>query len=64
MLFHEWNIDDAKIVWQREAEQRGEQRGKEKADREWQSVVAQKEKALADKEAKIARLETQLGIRK
>ena len=61
MLFQEWNWDDAKDVWQREAEER--ERDK------WQSVLADKDAKLADNEAKladkdalIAKLRAQLNI--
>ena len=45
MLLQEWNWDDAKAVWQKEAEER--------TDHKWQSV-------MADKDALIAELTAQL----
>ena len=70
MLLQEWNWDDAKTVWQREAEER--------TDRKWEPIVAQKDKALAqkdmdlakkekdlvDKEAEIANLKKQIEMKK
>ena len=44
MLLQEWNWDDARAVWEREAEER--------ADAKWQSIVADKDAILADKDAK------------
>ena len=38
MLFQEWNWDDARAVWEEEAEKRN--------DAKWQSVVANKDAAL------------------
>jgi len=46
MLLQEWKIEDAKAVWQREAEER--------SDRKWQSVILQKDAILADKDAVLA----------
>ena len=68
MLLQEWKIEDAKAVWQREAEERGEKRGEERgekrgeerSDRKWQSVILQKDAILADKDAEIAKLRVQL----
>ena len=58
MLLQEWKIEDAKAVWQREAEERGEKRGEkrgeERSDRKWQSVILQKDAILADKDAVLA----------
>ncbi|MCL1918071.1 MAG: hypothetical protein FWG14_07115, partial [Peptococcaceae bacterium] len=63
MLLQEWKIEDAKAVWQKEAEERGEER----SDRKWQSVILQKDviladkdAILADKDAEIAKLRAQL----
>jgi len=52
-ILQEWKIEDAKAVRQREA--------KEQADRQWQLAMAQKEVALADKEAEIERLRVLLA---
>jgi len=49
MLLNEWNWDDAKTVWQREA--------KETSDREWRPIVEQKD-------AEIANLKMQLEMKK
>jgi len=46
MLFQDWNWDDARAVWEREAEKRERKK--------WQSVVADMDAALADKDAKLA----------
>ena len=50
MLMGEWNWDDARAVWEKEAEARGEAQ----SDAKWQSV-------LADKDATIAKLQALLG---
>ena len=67
MLLQEWNWEDAKTVWQREA--------KEISDREWKPIVAQKDNVIAqkdkdnarlvaDKDAEIADLRAQLEMKK
>ena len=55
MLFQEWKWEDARAVWEKEAEAR--------TDAKWQSVVADKDAKLADKDAIIARLNAQLGLK-
>ena len=50
MLLQEWNLKDAKEVWQQEAKEEG----KAESDSAWQLVVAAQDKALADKEKTIA----------
>jgi hypothetical protein len=61
MLLQEWNWDDARAVWERDAEARGEARAETRADQKWQAVVADKDAALAGKDAEIARLKALLG---
>jgi hypothetical protein len=68
MILQDWNWEDAKTVWQKEAEERGmklgekrgmklgEKRGEERSDLKWKSVIA-------DKEAQIAELQAQLEKR-
>ena len=53
MLLQEWNWDDAKAVWQKEAEER--------ADHKWQSVMAEKDDKLADKDAELADKDAKLA---
>jgi hypothetical protein len=56
MLLNEWNWADARAVWESEA--------REDADQKWQAIVADKDTALADKDAEIARLKALLDERK
>jgi hypothetical protein len=54
MLLQEWKIEDARAVWEKEAEERGEKRGEQRANRKWRSIVAEQKAALADKDATLA----------
>jgi hypothetical protein len=51
MIFQEWNWDDAKTVWQREAEERG----KEQSDKEWKPIVAEKDAIIAELQAQLSK---------
>jgi hypothetical protein len=53
MLLQEWKWEDAKAVWEKEAEARGEARGIAYSDSKWQKVVS-------DKDAEIAKLKARL----
>jgi hypothetical protein len=65
MLLHEWNIEDAKVVWQKEAEERGMERGarlgeergvrlgEERSDQKWRSVIADKDALIAELQARL-----------
>ena len=57
MIFQEWDWDKAKEIWQREAaaEARADERNL------WEAVVADKDAGLAQKDAEIARLRSQLN---
>jgi DNA-binding transcriptional regulator YhcF (GntR family) len=57
MLLQEWKIEDAKAVWEKEAEARG----KANSDLKWQKVVSDKDAEIANKDAEIAKLKAQLG---
>jgi hypothetical protein len=57
MLLQEWNMEDAKAVWQKEAEERGE----ELSDQKWKSIVADKDAKLADKDARLADKDARLA---
>jgi len=45
MLFQEWNWEEARVIWEREAEKREQKK--------WQAVLADKDTIIADKDAKI-----------
>jgi predicted transposase YdaD len=49
MLLTEWNWDDAKEVWQEEADQRGYERGQEETQRKAQKEFHQKQLESARK---------------
>ena len=51
MLLQDWNWEDAKTVWQREAEERGEERERAKL-----------QPILADKDAEIAALKAKINM--
>jgi flagellar biosynthesis/type III secretory pathway protein FliH len=61
MLLQEWNLEDAKIVWQREAREdglkdgleRGEKLGMERSDQKWKSVIADKDALIAELQARL-----------
>ena len=61
MLLQEWNWEDAKKVWQKEAEERGEERGvkigEERAAQKWETVVADKDALIAELQAQLAKRE-------
>ena len=57
MLLQEWNWEEAKIVWQREAEERGEAR----SDQKWKAVITDKDAQLVDKDAQLADKDAQLA---
>ena len=46
MLLQEWNWEDARSVWERDAEAR--------SDRKWQAVIADKDMLIADRDTLIA----------
>jgi hypothetical protein len=56
MLITEWNWDVAKEVWQEEARDEGIGIGEHQEREKWQSVVAEKDTALAEKDAENERL--------
>ena len=53
MLLQEWKWDDARAVWEKEAAER--------EGRKWQSIVADKDVRLADKDAVIADKDVRLA---
>ena len=60
MLTQEWNLEDAKIVWQREAKEEGVELGEARSDQKWKSVITDMSAQLAAKDAQIAELLAQL----
>ena len=58
MLLQEWRIEEAKVVWQREAEESGIK----KTRAEYEPRLAEKDALIADMGAEIARLKAQLGL--
>ena len=58
MLLSEWRIEDAKTVWQKEAEEIGEKRGEMRG---FKKARAEYEPVIAEKDAEIAKLKAQLG---
>jgi polyhydroxyalkanoate synthesis regulator phasin len=56
MLLQEWKIEDARAVWEKEAEARG----KESSDQKWQKVV---EDIVSDRDAEIASRNAEIASR-
>jgi hypothetical protein len=56
MLLNEWNWDDARAVWERDAREEAREEESEK----WKAVVAEKDAALAKRDAEIARMKALL----
>jgi hypothetical protein len=67
MLLQEWNWEDAKAVWQREAKKdgirlgeergirRGEERGEKRSDQKWKSVIAEQNALIAQLQAQLSK---------
>ena len=60
MILSEWNLEDAKAVWQREAEERGAS----KVRAEYEPRLAEKDAEIAEMDAEIARLRAELARRR
>ena len=48
MLFQEWNWEDAKTVWQKEAKEEGVELGEARSDQKWKSIIAEKDAQIAE----------------
>ncbi|MDR1277400.1 MAG: hypothetical protein LBK02_01470 [Treponema sp.] len=48
MLLDEWNLDEAKEVWQEEAMEKGMEKGLKAAEAKYQPVIAEKDREIAE----------------
>jgi len=56
MLLQEWNLEDARAVWTSEGREQGFEQGLMMAGERYEPIIAEKDEALAEKDAKLRAL--------